>query len=100
MDCSCLLFYLGPNKGFSFVAEEWAPHLIALVSSCAIMPLSALIGTPCTLICLRSLDAGYGLGGSLLSSCGPLASTHAWEKPTVLALTASLSSDLTNLGVI
>ena len=48
----------------SFVAEEWAPYLTALVSSCAVMPLSALLRTPCTRMCLRSVSAGCGLGVS------------------------------------
>ena len=81
------------TKVVSCVAEEWAPYLIALVSSCSVMPLPALIGTTCNHMCLRSVSAGCGLGGSLLGLCGPLFSTHALKNHTVLALTASLSAD-------
>ena len=35
-------------KVVSFVAEEWVPYLIALVRSWVVMPLSVLIGKPCT----------------------------------------------------
>ena len=86
------------TKFVSFVVEEWAPYLIALVDSWVVMPLSVLIGTPCTRMCSRSVAEGYWLRGSWLSSCGTLASTHAWKKSTVLALTASLFAELSNYG--
>ena len=62
------------------------------------MPLSAVMGTPCTRMCLISVTAGCGIGGSLLRLCGTLASTHAFKKPTVLSLSASFSDDLPKLG--
>ena len=65
------------TKEVSFVAEDWAPYLIALVRSWFVMPLSILIGKPCNRMCLRSVAAGYWIGGSRLSSFGPLASTYA-----------------------
>ena len=65
------------TKVVSFVVEEWAPYLIALVSYLFVMPLFVLIGTLFTSMCSRSVAAGFWLGGICLSSCGPLASTHA-----------------------
>ena len=67
------------------------------MSSCSVMPLSAVMGTLCTHMCSSSVAAGCWLGGSLLSSCKPLASTHTSENPTVLVLTASFSADLLKL---
>ena len=52
------------TKVVSFVAEELVPYLIALVSSCALMPLSALIGTLCTYMCSWSVAAECGLVSS------------------------------------
>ena len=65
------------TKVVYFVAEEWVPWRIALVGSCFVVTLSAFIGTPCTLMCSRSVEAECGLGVSLVSSWGPLSSTHA-----------------------
>ena len=52
------------TKVVFFVAEDWSLYFIALVSSCAVMPLSALIGTPCTRMCSRSVAVECRLGGS------------------------------------
>ena len=62
-DCACSSS-LVLTKVVSFVAEEWVPYLIALVSSWAVMKLYALIGTPCTRMCSMSVAAGCGIGGS------------------------------------
>ena len=56
------------------------------------------MGTPCNRMCLSSVTAGCMLGGRFLSSCGPLASTHTWKNPTVVALTASCFAELPRLG--
>ena len=46
------------TKVVSFVEEEWVPYLMDLVSSLLVIPLSVLIGTPCTWICLRIVAVG------------------------------------------
>ena len=46
------------TKAVSFVAEEWASYLISLVRSWVVVPFSIFIGTPCTRMCSKSVDAG------------------------------------------
>ena len=93
--CSCSSFR---TKVVSFVAEECAPYLMDLVSSVSVMPHYVLIGTPCTRMCSRSAVAGCGFLGSLLSSWGPLAFTHALKNPTLFSLLANRFADLPNSG--
>ena len=74
--CSCSSFR---TKVVSFVLEECASYLMALVSSVSVMPRYVLIGTLCTCMCSRSAVAGCGFFGAYLAH-GGLLPLHMLER--------------------
>ena len=77
MACSCLFSEISYDKGF-FLCGGGVSSVEDFFCEFLLFHASFLCDVSTfTRMCLSSVAAGYGLGGSLLSSCGPLASTHA-----------------------
>ena len=68
------------------------------MSSCSIIPLSAVMGTSCNRMCFEKCGGGVEAWGKLVNLMWASCLYTCLKKPTILALTASFYANLPNLG--